>query len=93
MTYEQTAAFFKLGLNLDSSRSDVKCAYAEKLGTCSLETNPEDWMLLHNAYEKASSAFDVNNDSSSDTKSMFYEDDNDEDDDSENDYVSFFQYY
>ena len=50
-------------------------------------------MLLHNAYEKASSAFDVNNDSSSDTKSMFYEDDNDEDDDSENDYVSFFQYY
>ena len=90
MTYEQTAAFFKLGLSIDSDRLEVKRAYAKKLRTCSPETNPEEWMLLHDAYEKALSAFDVHN-SSSGTGFMINEDGNDEDDDSENDYVSFFQ--
>lgn len=86
MTYEQTVAFFKLGLSIDSGRSEVKHAYAKKLRTCSPETNPEEWMSLHDAYEKALSAFDVHNDSSSADFTI-----NDEDDDSEDDYISFFQ--
>ena len=89
MTYEQTVAFFKLGLSIDSDRSEVKRAYAKKLRICSPETNPKEWMLLHDAYEKALSAFDVHNVNNS-TDVMINEDIY-ECDDSENDYVSFFQ--
>ncbi len=99
MTYEQIKAFTVLGLPPDAGEMEIKRAYARKLKTCNPETNPEAWMSLHDAYEKALTA------SKEDRSDLFYDEDeyddkftnlfetstNEQEQEQESEYDSFFK--
>ncbi len=58
MSFAQWDAFRQLGLRSDADEATVRRAYAQRLKTCSPETDPQGWMRLHSAFKTALSAFD-----------------------------------
>ena len=59
MNMAQLAAFRFLGLTSDADEAAVRRAYAQRLKTCSPETDPQGWMRLHSAFKTALSVFEL----------------------------------
>ena len=59
MNMAQLAAFRFLGLTSDADEAAVRRAYAQRLKTCSPETDPQAWMRLHSAFKSALSVFEL----------------------------------